>query len=532
MAISLFGGWNAALSATRSQATDPVFAETCEGRLAGYGTGTLNVFKGVRYGESTAGRFRYRAPRPVLPWAGIRRADAFASPAAQDSQDLPAWQDPGLPGSEDCLFLNIWAPKASGKLPVMVFIHGGAFMTGSGGVPLYDCAPLAEATGTLVINLNHRLNVFGNLYLSGMSDAFDANVGQLDIIEALRWIRRNVSAFGGDPDNVTLFGESGGGMKISALLGMPAAKGLFHKAIVQSGSLVRARTPQAGTLEAEAVLAKLGLSHRDVDRIAQIPTQRLIEAGSQVAATAGYEVGSLPFAPVLDPASLPYQLDSERSLALWADVPLLVGSNEAEAALLYYPAPSMPELGNRRSVLAELRRIAPWLQHDTSTRLLDLVRAQAPKSSGQEHLISAATLGWLWPNAVLQAEHKLDQARAPVFMYQFGWRDPVLGGRWATHATDLVFLFDKFAMNGIWDDTDLSAVRARFDPQGKRFALRDAMMAAWAAFARNGEPSNPLLPSWPRYDACRRATMRLDAECTVVSDPFGSDIRKLLTRPA
>ncbi|WP_187276548.1 carboxylesterase/lipase family protein [Parahaliea maris] len=509
---------------------ESLLVETSEGVLRGVQTEALNVFKGIRYGEATSGHYRFRRPQPVQPWVGTRDALSLGSPAPQDSRDLDAWQDPLLPGSEDCLFLNLWAPRGrSEALPVMIFIHGGAYHTGSGGVPLYDCAALAEGAGAVVLNLNHRLNLFGYLYLGGIGNDYDANVGQLDIIEALRWVQRNIAAFGGDPANVTLFGESGGGLKISTLLGMPEAKGLFSKAIVQSGSQTRVRSPEAASREAMLVLNELAISPRDVDKIAEVDTSTLISVAQKVTSqTWSYELNSMPFSPVLDATTVPYQLDTRASREIWSHVPLLVGTNEAEAALYYYPQTSLPALPDDRALHLELANICPWLTPGERDLLVQAFRKYSPSASREEVLIGSGSLAWFWKGALKQAELKAQMDAAPVYTYLFGWRDPVLGGQWATHATELVFLFDHLDMNDIWDDTDISGNRAKGDPSGHRFELRDAIISSWGAFAATGNPSSKLTPSWPVYTQQSRSTMRIDTQWTVVDEPYGPHLRRLV----
>lgn len=513
-----------------SAASPAPLASTLEGTLRGYSTEKLNIFKGVRYGESTAGEHRFMPPRPVRPWQGIREAVELGAPSYQDSQDLPAWQDPLLPGSEDCLFLNIWAPKGGKDRPVMLFIHGGGYQTGSGGVPLYDCEALAAATDTLVVNLNHRLNIFGYLYLGEFTDRFAANPGQLDLIEALRWVRRNIAAFGGDPANVTVFGESGGGAKISTLLAMPEAKGLFDKAIVQSGSQIEARSREQGTKEAMAVLGALGIAPADVDRIADVPPQELIEAyRAAMAQSSDLDMLAAPFSPVVDGGNLPWQMNDPRALALWADVPLMVGTNEDEAALFYYPRSELPPLPGDDAIVGEIGKFLPQVEAGRIGALIAAYRRYKPDASPQDVLMKVGTIATFWHRAVTQAELKAGMHAAPVYMYLFGWGDPVLGGHWATHATELVFLFDHFDLNGIWDESDISGNRAAADPDGLRFFLRGTMMQCWASFAASGRPSAPGLPAWPAYTPDNRATMRLAVPGSLVTDPFGKEIRQIAT---
>ena len=292
--------------------------KTSEGALRGYETAKLAVFKGIAYGEDTAGR-RFQAPLPVKPWNGVKDAVAYGPQSYQTNTDPPAWQD-AQPESEDCLRLNIWAPKNARNAPVMVWFHGGAFWWGSGGMPAYDGSALAERGDVIVVTVNHRLNVFGYLNIGTLVPEYaeQANPGQLDLVEALRWVRRNIAAFGGDPQQVTIFGESGGGGKVTALLSMPSAKGLFQRAIVQSCSLARFRTPDMARQEVRDVCAMVGVDPANAKALVNVPAEQLKAAYIKLCDTSVLmrEIGLLPLSPVQDGHVLPYQPRDPRAMAL------------------------------------------------------------------------------------------------------------------------------------------------------------------------------------------------------------------------
>lgn len=529
--LGLTGAFSLApLGAPDSAAAAPIrdrpLVNTAEGRLRGIGTTSVNIFKGVRYAHAA----RFQPPVAVSSWTGVREAAAFGPPCPQHNIDSLPWRDP-VPENEDCLFLNVWSPKGATKLPVMVWIHGGAFTWGSGGLSMYDSASLAEHGEVVVVTLNHRLNAFGYMYLGDLSSEFaeSSNLGQLDLIAALGWIQRNISAFGGDPGNVTLFGESGGALKVSALLAMPKAQGLFHRAIVQSGSLLEFRSEQQGSAEASALLRKLGLSDADVGQLRTIAPARLVAASQALLDEHGYwHLSNLPFAPVQNRATAPYQPTEASALALWKDVGLLVGTTEAESIFPLSLSGAILEPENDARLEAAITAAYSEVGAERAKALVAAYRARSPGANRQELLVEITTGLWMGGAAIRQAELKVQAGGAPTYMYLFGWKEPLFGGHWSAHAAELPFVFDKLETNSLFVDGDAVATeRAKLDPAGARFQLRDAMIAAWSSFARHGRPESRLLPQWPPYTLQDRATMRLDGKSGVVADPFGPAVREL-----
>jgi len=370
------------------------------------------------------------------------------------------------------------------------------------------------------------------MYLGGVATEFkdSANLGQRDLVEALRWVRRNISAFGGDPENVTIWGESGGGGKVNATLAMPAAAGLYHKAIVESGSMLRMRSADVATEEALAVLRELGLSPSKVSGLGSVPATQLLQAFQTVFSRRprGHDPAAMPFSPMLDPETMPSQPESLASQALWKDVPLLVGTNEAEGAYLLTMKGPMPKPSDAAAIRTEIRRMFPQVDDHKAEALIAAYTEQMPSATEQQLLVSVATGLWMWRDAVRQAELKCEIRGAPAYMYQFGWRDPCFGSAFAIHAVELPFVFDKLNLEPLWDGSNTANERALRDPEGLRFKLRDTVIAAWAGFARSGTPACAEIPSWPTYSLPERATMRLDGVSTVLKAPLGSRIRALL----
>jgi para-nitrobenzyl esterase len=415
--------------------------------------------------------------------------------------------------SENCLNLNVLTPGLTGKRPVMVYIHGGAFMGGSSALTLFSDRFVREQDVVLV-GVNHRLNVFGYLYLGELSEKYAVgNVGQLDLVAALEWVRDNIGSFGGDPGNVTIFGESGGGAKISTLLAMPAAKGLFYRAIVESGSLLRLGDRTSGTALTREVLAVLGLDESRVDELERVPAADLLATLGRAPAARSL----LGLGPVVDGLTVPRQTWDPAAPAEAAGVPLLVGNCKDELTL--FVAGFMPD--DTEAVFrlddAGLReRLVAWsIPAGEVEPLLALYRRDHPHETPSDLFFRiAADRGARW-NAVRQAELKVAQGGSPVFMYYFTWNTPCGGGRLrAFHTAELPL-----------------AMRLVAHPEAE--PLSRQISSAWAAFARTGDPSHAGLGAWPAYTVEERATMIFDAAgSAVVNNPDGEERRMLVERPS
>ena len=487
--------------------------EIRQGRLRGYRNGDIHVFKGVPYGASPAGAARFQAPRPAPPWRGVRDATAYGPSSVQaavsisDARNLPAsippmtkllgWgTDEGQ--NEDCLVLNVWTPALDRrKRPVMFRIHGGGFTIGSGSWPQADGSALARRGDVVVVTVDHRLGALGYLFLAeigGERYADSGNAGMLDLVLALEWVRDNIAQCGGDPDNVTVFGESGGGFKVSTLLAMPRAKGLFQRAIVQSGPGLRARTKDAATETARKLLQSLGIPSTNLEKLQEVPGERFLLSQIQVS-------------PVLDGRSLTAHPADAIAAGASSSVPLLIGSNQTESTLLGHLTglPAIAALDEE----AVRARLQPTLGDHTG-KIVEGYRRVWPNASPGDRLLYIEADRMMRMGSIQLAERKLAGSTAPVFMYLFSWQGTALDGLFkSAHGLEV-----PFTMDNVDTATALSE-----SPTSRTLAAR--MSSAWIAFARTGSPNIKALPPWPTYTTNDRATMVLDDRPRVVNDPFG-----------
>ncbi len=496
--------------------SNPPIAKTKTGTVRGAVEDAINVFKGIPYGAPPTGSLRFMPPVPPAPWTGVRDALQFGDQCPQvPPPPTPEWQSWARQTgeSEDCLVLNVWTPalRDGKRRPVMVWFHGGGYSVFSGSATVYDGARICKKGDIVLVTLNHRLNAFGYLYLGelgGEKFADSGNVGQLDLVLALEWVRDNIKEFGGDPNNVTIFGESGGGGKVSATLAMPAAKGLFHRAAIQSGPGLQGIKREAATKMARNFMAALQLQPDQVEELQKLPVSRLLEAVKTV--TQGMPVGG--FGPVVDGRSLPRDPFTPDAPAVSADVPIIVGYNKDETTILF-PPPGVFSLD--WTTLPQ--RLTPILGGNTG-KVIELCRSKYPQASASDLYFQITTERGMGLGSITLAERKSEQGRAPAFLYRLEWETPIEGGRLRTpHALDLPMVFDNVAKSeSVIGDGAVEAQK-----------VADAMSSAWIAFAHTGKPDAKGAPHWPPYDTKTRATMIFNVTTKVVNDP-DSEIHEIL----
>jgi para-nitrobenzyl esterase len=481
---------------------------TTAGRVRGLVRDRVNQFYGIPYAASTAGANRFRPPVKPAAWTGVRDCVQVGNRSPQDP-DGPISEvfalDRQEPMGEDCLNLNVFTPAlGSGNRAVMVWLHGGGFSGGSGNWLLYDGTNLARKEDVVVVSVTHRLNLFGFLHLSdlgaGEKWANASNAGMQDIVAALQWVKENIAVFGGNPGNVTVFGQSGGGSKVTTLMAMPSAKGLFHRAIAMSGSALRGVTKENATRATEQYLTKLGIPKGQLDRIQEVPWQQL-----QQAFFSEPRIQNLGGGPVVDGRSLPRDQWVPTAPEYSADVPLMMGSTETEDA---WNDPPPPLQMTEDAMLTRVRRI---VRNDEARarELVALYRKTHQGISNTDVWLIMNSDNTRRANAQLLGELKSAQAKAPSYLYYFTWRSPVHNGQMkAYHTLDIPFAFYN---------VDLAA--SMTGAMQERYALAHRMSAAWAAFARTGNPSHADLPDWPAFNPASYPTMVLGSECRVANDP-------------
>ena len=494
------------LPAAHASGEPASLARTRGGRVAGYRRDGVHAFKGIPYGADTATR-RFKPALPEGRWRGVRDATAYGASAPQTGEDGP--------GSENCLFLNVWTPalRDRARRPILVYIHGGGYNNGSGSSPLYDGTRLCRRGDVVVVTLNHRLNAFGYLYLAELADdsayADSGNVGQLDLVQALQWVREHAGEFGGDADNVTVFGQSGGGAKIATLMAMPSARGLFHRAWTMSGQQVTAAGPRAASQRARLLLDALAIGG-DFDALARMPMEKVLDA-MRVRDPSRIENTSLYFGPVMDSRALPRHPFHPGAPPQSMAIPMVIGNTRDETRAFLGSDPAHFAL-TWESLPAKLR------EQQYSDLSPDVVIAEYrrlyPRYTPSEVFFAATTAGRSWRGAVIEAELRAEQG-APTWAYQLDWPSPLDGGKWrALHTLDIALVFDNIAQPGSRTGTGADAQR-----------MADRMSDALLALARNGDPNHAGVPKWQSYSLLKRETMVFDDDTRIEDDPRAGERR-------
>lgn len=500
----------------RARGAETVVVEIENGKLRGAQENGAVTFKGIPYAADTAGANRFMAPRPVANWTGVRDALGYGDRCPQTREYRTGafgWLAPSEPFSENCCVLNVFTPdlNAGARRPVMLYIHGGGYITGAGSGPALEGSNLAKFGDVVVVTINHRLNVFGHTNLGHLdAELFGdaANTGLLDIIAALTWVRKNIAAFGGDPGNVTLFGQSGGGSKITLLMAMPGAKGLFHRAICMSGASGFSPSKASATEPfTDAILKTVGVDKSNLRKLQDVPVDALLKARAAAMTALKFD-GSRP---VIEGRHIPAGPVTPEGLPVHAAVPLMIGTVDTEST--YYLAADMR---NFKVTPEQVKaRIKDQFEIDDARAevIMEAYGKAEPKRSAADVLAALATDVQFRSGIIRGAEAKANDQKAPVYLYNFTWYAPADGGVYrAPHTVDIPFVFGN---------TDRAAALTGSGPELAEVSRN--VMSAFVAFARTGNPNNPRLPDWKPFDTKMRATMTFNAKCEVVSDFRGAE---------
>ncbi|MRG87783.1 carboxylesterase/lipase family protein [Salinibacillus xinjiangensis] len=477
--------------------------ETAYGKVEGEEANGIYAWKGIPYAKPPVGHLRFQPPEKPNRWEGIRDATKFGPVASQPVREVMQFLGNEMDKvSEDCLSLNIWSRgKGEKKRPVMVWIHGGAFLSGSGSSSWYNGATFVERDDVVVVTLNYRLGIMGFLHLGeigGEEYTTSGNCGLLDQIAALEWVQENIEAFGGDPNRVTVFGESAGAMSIGALLAMPAAKGLFQQAILQSGAANNVLSTAKATEVANKMLSALNVEPNQLSKLYDIPIEDLLEASELVP--------MMSLGPVVDGVSIPKHPSEALAEGAAKDIPVLIGTNKDEWRLFSFFEPMWkdPDESTKQAIFQQTFRDS-WPK---------LAEKFVDEREGLTHGLydRLMTMQVFSEPAIRLAESQLKHD-TPIWMYRFDWQSPVFnGGLQACHALELPF---------VWNTLDYAEHLTGDGPERQRVA--DQMQAAWISFVKNGEPRAEGMPEWPAYDTDKRKTMLIHTESKVESDPHGDD---------
>ncbi len=524
----LFAAATVAGASLRAQAPSADFVEvrTASGRLRGSRSNGLCTFKGIPYTGPISGANRFKAAPKLQPWTGVRDALEFGAPSLQPGQRR---NEPAQ--SEDCNFLNIWTPAADGrKRPVMFYSHGGGFTTGSAASAYQDGGNLARTMDVVVVATNHRLGLFGYLFLGdlgGEEYATSGNQGLLDIQDGLKWAQQNIEAFGGDPGNVMIFGESGGGAKTSCLYAMPATAPYFNKASIESGPGIRMSPRENAAETALLTLKHFGLEKSEWRKLLDIPAEKLLAAQVALGQTGGGPLtmnggrkgmggGGRPggFGPVVDGTILPTHPFDPVAPAVSKNKPLIVGYNRDETIFFFQQQRNTAIFELSEATLKE--RLAKEFPANAEA-VYEAYSKSRPSASPTDLYVAISTARMIAVGASTIAERKYRQHGAPVYSYIFTREsDAIVPGTQhkvgAAHALEIPYKFN------ITQNLNIGPMTSTTSPEAVKTAHN--MSEMWSTFARTGRPAAAGQPAWPAFTTEKRATMEINAECRVVEDPY------------
>ncbi|MFN7926154.1 MAG: carboxylesterase/lipase family protein [Bryobacteraceae bacterium] len=483
-----------------------VTAETTHGKVRGIDNAGIKTFKGIPYGAATSGGNRFMPPADPTKWTATRDALTWGptAPQSEPGSRKPAGSPPE---SEDCLVLNVWTPAIDDgrKRPVMFWCHGGGFATGSGSGAGTDGTNLARRGDVVVVTVNHRLNVLGFSYLEefgGSAFAESGDVGMLDIVHALRWVKANITRFGGDPGNVTIFGQSGGGRKVATLLAMPSAKGLFHRGIIESGATITLVERDQGVRVAAELMSQLGLERSRVRELQNVPLDRLMSAYFAAVKAMNVDPMTMGFSPTVNGRSIPTHPFHPVASPVSASVPLMLGSTRTELTSQTDPEAFTLDEAAMRARVEKLTGIH-------TANVIEVYRRKNPGASPSDLWFLIASDHRYSAPVMKIAERRAALGKGPVFLYYFCWETPADGGRLhSPHGIEVPFAFDNIKANRLTSSS----------PDAP--ALADKVSSAWIAFARNGDPNTPKLPRWPKFESKNRPTMVFNNVSKVENDPI------------
>jgi para-nitrobenzyl esterase len=486
------------------QTASPV-VETAHGKIRGRVVNRVSAFQGIPYGAPTGGANRFLPAAKPKNWSGVLDTVEWGPEAPQGPHtEIPevAATIPKTGISEDCLRLNVWTTSLdrNAKRPVMLWLHGGGFTSGNGSYTMYNGANMARQHDVVMLSVNHRLNSFGFLYIpeiGGSQFEKASNVGILDVVTALEWVRDNIASFGGDPNNVTIMGQSGGAGKVSTLMAMPSAKGLFHRAIIQSGANLAGITKVDAMKTAITLMSSLGV--RTAEELQKVPMDTLIQATLNMQAALG---------PVVDGKTLPAGPFDPSAPDMSANIPVLIGTTEYE--ITFFPTTKYDPLDDA-ALRASFKQTTRAASDADVEALIATYRKGRPGLTNLDYSLILASDNFRG-RVITQAERKAVQ-KAPVYLYYFTWQSPVREGKLKSfHTLEIPFVLANVDEATTMTGTDQN-----------RLALQERMSTAWAAFARSGNPNHKGLPNWPAFDAKTRGTMVFDNACKVVNDPNGAE---------